>query len=70
MSYAPRFAPRSVGIIAAVALVALFSVLTLAFAGIAAGSAAAGRWVIAVAAGAIAAWMGSFAWAALRRTRR
>ena len=53
-----------------VPLVALFTVLTLAFAGIAAGSATAGRWVIAVAAGAIAAWMGSFAWAALRRTRR
>jgi hypothetical protein len=53
-----------------VPLVALFSVLTLAFAGIAAGSAAAGRWVIAVAAGAIAGWMGSFAWSALRRTRR
>ena len=51
-------------------LVALFSVLTLAFAGIAVGSAAAGRWVIAVAAAAIAAWMGSFAVAALRRTRR
>jgi hypothetical protein len=53
-----------------VALVALFTVLTLAFAGIAAGSATAGRWVIAVAAAAIAAWMGSFAVAALRRTRR
>ena len=51
-------------------LVALFSVLTLAFAGIAVGSAAAGRWVIAVTAAAIAAWMGSFAVAALRRTRR
>ena len=56
--------------IAAVALVALFTVLTLAFAGIAAGSATAGRWVIAIAAAAIAAWMGSFALAALRRTRR
>jgi hypothetical protein len=53
-----------------VPLVALFTVLTLAFAGIAAGSAVASRWVIAVAAAAIAAWMGSFAWAALRRTRR
>jgi hypothetical protein len=45
-------------------------VLTLAFAGIAAASAAASQWVIAVAAAAIAAWMGSFALAALRRTRR
>ena len=69
LSYAPRFAPESVGMIAAVPLVALFTVLTLAFAGIAAASAGAGRWVIAVAAGAIAAWMGSFALAALRRTR-
>jgi hypothetical protein len=56
--------------IAAVPLVALFTVLTLAFAGIAAGSAVAGEWVIAVAGAAIAAWMGSFALAALRRTRR
>jgi hypothetical protein len=56
--------------IAAVPLVALFTVLTLAFAGIAAGSAAAGRWVIAIAAAAIAAWMGSFAVSALRRVRR
>jgi hypothetical protein len=56
--------------IAAVPLVALFTVLTLAFAGIAAASAAASQWVIAVAAAAIAAWMGSFALAALRRTRR
>jgi hypothetical protein len=55
--------------IAAVALVALFTVLTLAFAGIAAGSAAAGRWVIAVAAAAIAAWLASFAWAAYRKAR-
>ena len=53
-----------------VPLVALFTVLTLAFAGIAAGSAVASEWVIAVAAAAIAAWMGSFALAALRRTRR
>jgi len=51
-------------------MAALFSILTLAFAGIAVGSAAAGRWVIAIAAVAIAAWMGSFAWAALRRIRR
>jgi len=56
--------------IAAVPLVALFTVLTLGFAAIAAASASAGRWVIAVAAAAIAAWMGSFALAALRRTRR
>jgi hypothetical protein len=51
-------------------MAALFSVLTLAFAGIAVASAGAGRWVIAVAAAALAAWMGSFAWAALRRIVR
>jgi hypothetical protein len=56
--------------IAAVPLVALFTVLTLAFAGIAAGAATAGRWVIAAAAAAISFWMGSFAVQALRRTRR
>jgi hypothetical protein len=56
--------------IAAVPLVALFTVLTLAFAGIAVGSAVSSEWVIAVASAAIAAWMGSFAVAALRRTRR
>jgi hypothetical protein len=51
-------------------LAALFGVLTCAFAGIAAGSALAGRWVIAVAAGALAAWMGSLASTAVRRRRR
>jgi hypothetical protein len=56
--------------IAAVPMVALFTVLTVALAGIAVSAATAGRWVIAVAAAAIAAWMGSFAWAALRRIRR
>jgi hypothetical protein len=55
-------------------LVALFSVLTLAFTGIAVGAAVgaagAGRWIIALGAAVIAAWMGSFAWTALRRFRR
>ncbi|HZU20096.1 MAG TPA: hypothetical protein VE982_02640 [Gaiellaceae bacterium] len=50
-------------------LVALFGLITLAFAGIAVASASAGRWVIAAAAGVLAAWMGSFAWSALRKTR-
>ena len=49
-------------------LAALFSLLTLAFAGIAVAGASADRWVIALGAAAIAAWMGSFAWAALRRS--
>jgi hypothetical protein len=51
-------------------LVALFSVLTCAFAGIAVDAGLAGRWVIAVAAGVLAAWMGTFALTALRRTLR
>jgi len=55
-------------------LVTLFSFLTLAFAGIAVGAAVgatgAGRWIIALGAAVIAAWMGSFARAALRRFRR
>jgi hypothetical protein len=52
-----------------VPLAALFTVITLAFAGIAVYSATAGRWPIALAAGALAAWMGSLAAAALRKTR-
>jgi hypothetical protein len=52
-----------------VALAALFALITLAFVGIAVASAGAGRWVIAAAAAVLAAWMGSFAWSALRRTR-
>jgi hypothetical protein len=52
-----------------VPLAALFTVITLAFAAIAVWSGAAGRWPIAVAAAALAAWMSTLAWAALRRTR-
>jgi hypothetical protein len=52
-----------------VPLAALFTVITLAFAGIALASALASRWVIALAAAALAAWMGSLAWSALRKTR-
>jgi TRAP-type mannitol/chloroaromatic compound transport system permease large subunit len=51
-------------------LVFLFTFLTLAFTGIAVGAATASRWVIAAGAAALAAWMGSFAWAAVRRIRR
>jgi len=47
----------------------LFSVITLGFAAIAVWSAEASRWPIAVAAGALAAWMASLAWSALRKTR-
>ena len=52
-----------------VALAVLFSVLALAFGAIAVGSALAGQWPIAVAAAALGAWMGSFAWTALRKAR-
>jgi hypothetical protein len=50
----------------------LFVVLTCGFAGIAvAGALAGGRgWVITLAAGALAAWMGSLASTVLRKTRR
>jgi hypothetical protein len=58
------------GIISAMPLVFLFTFLTLAFTGIAVGAATASRWVIALAAAAIAAWMATFAWAAVRRIRR
>ena len=48
----------------------LFSVLTAAFVVIAFAAATHGQWIIAVAAAAIALWMGQFAWSALRRIRR
>ena len=51
-------------------LAALFTVLTLSFLGIAAGSAFAGRWFVAVPAAAIGLWMGSFARQAARKRRR
>jgi hypothetical protein len=52
-----------------VSLALLFSVLALAFAAIAVASALAGQWPIAVAAAALGAWMGNFAWTALRKAR-
>lgn len=54
---------------AEVSLAALFLVLTLAFAAIGVWTVDAGRWPIAVAAFALAAWMGSFARAAVRKIR-
>ena len=51
-------------------LAALFTVITLAFGGIAIASALAGRWPIAVAAGALAAWMSTLVAGALRKRRR
>jgi hypothetical protein len=50
-------------------LAALFSAITLAFAGIAVWSGEAHKWVIALAAAALAAWMASFAWSAVRKIR-
>jgi hypothetical protein len=51
-------------------LAVLFAVLTCAFAGIAVAGGLAGQWVIALAAGALAAWMGSLASTVLRKSRR
>jgi hypothetical protein len=51
-------------------LAVLFSVITLAFGAIAVWSASAHQWVIAAAAAALAVWMGSLAWSAIRRSRR
>ncbi len=50
-------------------MAALFTVITVAFAAIAVWSAGAEEWPIAAAAAVLAAWMGSLAWASLRRMR-
>jgi hypothetical protein len=50
-------------------MVVLFSLITLAFALIAAWCGSAGQWVLAAASAALAAWMSTIAWAALRKTR-
>ena len=50
-------------------LAALFTVITAAFAAIALWTALAHRWPLAVAAVALAAWMGSLAWSAMRKSR-
>ncbi len=49
------------------ALGTLFVLLALGFAGVAWAAANAGVWVIVVAAGALAAWLGSLALQTLRR---
>ena len=76
MRYQLRHAPRLRGglyrrpsTLTVVPLAVLFSVITVGFAAIAVWSAEASRWPIAVAAGALAAWMASLAWSALRKTR-
>jgi hypothetical protein len=48
------------------ALGALFSLITIFFVGIAASAYAAEVWVVVVAAGALALWMGSMAVRALK----
>jgi len=53
-----------------VPLAALFTVIALAFAGIAAAGIIGGRWPIAVAGIVLAAWMASLAWSAVERARR
>ena len=50
-------------------LALLFTLITVAFGGIAVYSAVASQWPIAVAAAALGAWMGSLAYSALRKTR-
>jgi hypothetical protein len=52
-----------------VPLAALFSGITLAFAAIAVWSATAHQWAIAVAAGALSAWMATLAWSGIRKSR-
>jgi hypothetical protein len=52
-----------------VSLAALFLAITLAFAAIAVWSATAHQWPIAVAAGALSAWMATLAWAGIRKSR-
>jgi len=53
-----------------VPLAVLFTAITLAFGGIAVASALAGQWPIAVAAGALAAWMATLVAGAVRKRRR
>ena len=50
-------------------IAALFAAITLGFAGIALWTGASGEWLIAACAAALAAWMGSLTWAALRKIR-
>jgi hypothetical protein len=50
-------------------MAALFTAITLAFALIAVWTASSGQYVLAAAAAALAAWMATLAWSALRKTR-
>jgi hypothetical protein len=62
-------ATRTSSSIGRVPMVILFSLITLAFGLIAVWCASAGQWVLAAASAALAAWMSTIAWAALRKTR-
>jgi hypothetical protein len=52
-----------------VLLAGLFTLIALSFGLIVLWSASAGQWVIAAAAAALAGWMGTLAWSAIRKTR-
>jgi hypothetical protein len=62
-----RGPPRST--IGRVAMVGLFTAITLAFVLIAVWTFSAGRIPLGVAATALAAWMATLAWSALRKSR-
>jgi len=67
---ATRLSPtRTSSSIGFVPMAALFSLITVAFGLIAAWCASAGQWVLAAASAALAAWMSTIAWSALRKTR-
>ena len=76
MRYQLRHAPelrgglyRRPSTLTSMPMAVLFSVITVAFTAIAVWTAEASQWPIALAAGALAAWMASLAWSALRKTR-
>ena len=76
LSYTPRLRPDCIAAarhdpaMGRYAMPTLFTVLTAAFVAIAFAAASHKQWVIAVAAAALAVWMGQFALSALRKRRR
>ena len=63
LRHAPRLPWECIGV------AALFLTITAAFAAIALFCAASGQWVLAAAAAALALWMATLAWSALRKMR-
>jgi hypothetical protein len=63
LRHAPRLPWECIGV------AVLFLAITLAFAAIALYCATSGQWVLALAGAALALWMASLAWAALRKMR-